>query len=213
MSRRTKWALLPGLLIFTWLLMMAMGTGPLDRTVLLAIYSGDRPVLRSIAKAVTLFGEWQFLFPLTVIVGAILLFVVKVRHQALLFLSICLIGRLLVHLQKVAIGRLRPEEREQLVSVNSLSFPSGHSTNAMIVFLAFALVVVPARYRPLGIVLAVGAAIAVGISRPMLGVHWPSDVLGGWSFGAAWVLMLAEITQRWPFDQRRQDRLDEQPKR
>lgn len=209
MTRRTKWALLPGLLTAIWLLMMAVGTSPLDRSLLQFLYSGDRPGVRSAATFVTMFGEWQFLVPLTLIAGGILLTVAKARRQALLFLSICLIGRLLVHVQKIGVGRLRPEDREQLVSVNSLSFPSGHATNSMIVFLALALVVAPVRHRLLAIGLALLATAVVGISRPMLGVHWPSDVLGGWSFGAAWVLILVEITGRYPFNRTRQDRIEE----
>lgn len=213
MTRRTRWALLPALLIGIWLLMMAIGTGPLDRALLQTLYAGDRPGLRSVATLVTLLGEWQFLFPLTLIVGVILLTAAGARRQALLFLSICLIGRLLVHAQKIGIGRLRPEDREQLVTVNSLSFPSGHATNSMIVFLALALVVAPVRHRLLAVVLALLATMAVGITRPMLGVHWPSDVLGGWSFGAAWVLVLVEITGRYPFNRTAQDRLEEAPRR
>ena len=199
MDGKAKIALLPAVLALLWLAMMVAGTGALDRTVLEAIYAGDRPVLRSAATFVTLFGEWQFLFPLTLIVGAVLLFVARVRRQAMLFLSICLFGRLLVHLLKLGIGRLRPEERDHLVQVQSLSFPSGHSTNSMIVFLALALVVAPARHRKLAVLLAVAGSMVIGISRPMLGVHWPSDVIGGWSFGAAWVLLMVGLADRWPF--------------
>jgi undecaprenyl-diphosphatase len=199
MTRDARWALLPAFLAAIWLLMMATGTGAVDRAVLETVYAGDRPAWRSAATFVTLFGEWQFLFPLTLIVGAVLLLVARVHRQALVFLSICLIGRLLVHLQKIGIGRLRPEDREPLVPVQSLSFPCGHSTNSMIVFLALALVVAQARHRRIAIVVALLASMIVGISRPMLGVHWPSDVIGGGSFGAAWVLTMVGLTERWPF--------------
>ena len=199
MNGKTQIALVPAALALLWLAMMITGTGALDRTVLEAVYAGDRPALRSVATFVTMFGEWQFLFPLTLIVGAILLLVARVHRQAVLFLSICLFGRLLVHLQKIGIGRLRPEDREHLVQVQSLSFPSGHSTNSMIVFLALALVVAPARHRKLAVLLAVVGSVIIGISRPMLGVHWPSDVIGGWSFGAAWVLAMVGLAERWPF--------------
>lgn len=199
MTRKILWSLVPALLVANWLLMMATGTGPWDRALLDIVYSAHRPVLRSAATFVTLFGEWQFLFPLTLVVGLVLLIVARVRRQAILFLSICLFGRLLVHLQKIGIGRLRPEDREHLVPVNSLSFPSGHSTNSMIVFLALALVVAPPKHRKLAVALALLGTTVVGISRPMLGVHWPSDVFGGWSFGAAWVLVMVGMAERWPF--------------
>ncbi|MFL6733393.1 MAG: phosphatase PAP2 family protein [Sphingomicrobium sp.] len=207
MTVRPSFAWVPLVLAALWLLMMATGTGGLDRTVLDWVYAGDRPALRSAATFLTMFGEWQFLFPLTLIVGVILLVIARVHRQAILFLSICLIGRLLVHLQKIGIGRLRPEDREHLVSVQSLSFPSGHSTNSMIVFLALAIVVAPARHRKLAIVLALLSSMVIGISRPMLGVHWPSDVVGGWSFGAAWVLTMVGLSERWPFG-----RNDEEPR-
>ena len=200
MTRPIRWALLPALLLAIWLAAMATGTGAVDRSVLLFLYSGERPGIRSVAAFVTLFGEWEFLLPLAVIVGGALLVDVTTRRDAFLFLAICLIGRALVQLQKIGIARLRPEEREQLVPVNTYSFPSGHSSNSMIVFLAIALVLVPVRLRPQAVILALAAAMAIGISRPMLGVHWPSDVVGGWAFGAAWVLILAEMSQRWPFD-------------
>jgi len=40
----------------------------------------------------------------------------------------------------------------------------------------------------------------VGLSRVMLGVHWPSDVVGGWAFGMLWVLLTLRLGQRWVQD-------------
>jgi len=66
----------------------------------------------------------------------------------------------------------------------------------MIVFLSLALLVAPRRFRKLAVAAALIGTAAVGITRPMLGVHWPSDVVGGWSFGAAWVLLTLGLAER-----------------
>ncbi|MEO5773372.1 MAG: phosphatase PAP2 family protein [Sphingomicrobium sp.] len=202
MTRDSRWALLPALLAALWLTMMASGTGWLDRLVLDTVYAGDRPVMRTAAIAVTRLGEWPVVVAVTIAIGAALLSR-RAPRQALLFVAIVLVGRVLVELQKIGIARLRPEERAYLVAVNSKSFPSGHAGNSMILLLAVAMVVVPARHRPLAIAIAVMLSMLIGITRPMLGVHWPSDVIGGWSFGAAWVLTMAGLAERWPFERSR----------
>ena len=198
MNEGGRFALVPSGLALLWLLMMLTGTGALDRTVLDALYSADHPALRSAAIFATMFGEWPFVVVVTLVAGlALLLFGHK--RQSMLFLAVVLIGRVLVELQKIGIGRLRPEERAHLVPVKSLSFPSGHSANSMILLLAFALLVVSRGYRRIAVPIAVLCSMLIGITRPMLGVHWPSDVIGGWSFGAAWVLIMAGLAERWPF--------------
>ena len=78
----------------------------------------------------------------------------------------------------------------RLVSGTDPSFPSGHATNSAAVFctIAFVAAVFVLR-RPLArdaaIVLATVLSGAVGLSRLVLGVHWPSDVLAGWALGVA----------------------------
>ena len=67
----------------------------------------------------------------------------------------------------------------------------------MITFLALALVVTPAKYRSAAITAAIAASVLIGSTRPLLGVHWPSDVIGGWAFGIAWVVALVELSRRW----------------
>jgi undecaprenyl-diphosphatase len=122
------------------------------------------------------------------------------RHfgLALLLLVTTGTGRALVILEKIYLARLRPEENLRLVEVSDLSFPSGHAGNSMMVFLCLALLLPqePAHKRR-----AVAAALLltflVGLSRPMLGVHWPSDVVGGWAFGAMWVLLIFSAAERF----------------
>ncbi len=89
----------------------------------------------------------------------------------------------------MSIGRIRPAENQHLVEVQTLSFPSGHLANSMVVYVLLAVFLIrdEAKRR-----WAVGAAILlsllIGTSRVLLGVHWPSDVAGGWAFGLLWVL-------------------------
>jgi len=76
------------------------------------------------------------------------------------------------------------------------SFPSGHSAGSMIFFLTLALLLFHrGRWRHLAVAAAVAASLLVGISRVMLGVHWPSDVVGGWAFGALWVLFSLRMAE------------------
>lgn len=101
---------------------------------------------------------------------------------------------------KEAFGRARPDVVPHLDIVTNLSFPSGHATNAMATFLLIALLLAQAR-RPLWIGLAILAAGAIGASRLLLGVHWPSDVLGGWLWGAGIAILGARIVRGKEDDQ------------
>jgi undecaprenyl-diphosphatase len=100
-----------------------------------------------------------------------------------------LIGRGLSEIQKYAIARVRPALEPHLVLVRTPSFPSGHATSSMIFYLTLALALAPAGWRRRAAACAILLSLLIGTSRVMLGVHWPSDVIGGWAFGALWVLL------------------------
>ena len=93
-------------------------------------------------------------------------------------------SRIAVDGLKLLIDRTRPTFDLHPVATHSSSFPSGHSGNTMAVFLAIALIAVPRAYRLPAVVIALLASVIIGITRPYLGVHWPSDVVGGWALGA-----------------------------
>jgi undecaprenyl-diphosphatase len=177
-----------------WLAMLLLGGAGwvADAEVLNLLYAGGSPRLADAATVVTEFGGWKLLLPITAL-AVIWLLLRKRPSDALLLVGISIGGRLLVEFQKYFIGRIRPEAMDQLVPVHSLSFPSGHAANSMIVYLAIALLLFAGRA-------AVGAAICfsllIGLSRILLGVHWPSDVLGGWAFGLFWTLAWLRLAEQ-----------------
>jgi undecaprenyl-diphosphatase len=187
--------LLAGLaLILVWAAMLAFGGGtPLDRALLLQLHAGGHPALVRAAWIVTQFGDEAVLLPITAL-AAVLLIVRRKVHAAVLLLAIALSGRLLVELLKLWTARPRPEASLHLVGTQTWSFPSGHAANATIVGLALALLLVrDPRRRLAALAAAALLALLVGLSRVMLGVHWPSDVVAGWAFGLLGILLLVRL--------------------
>ena len=121
----------------------------------------------------------------------------------------------LVQIMKSAISRAGPHAQFRLGSHAAGSFPSGHSadTTALSIGIAIVLVAVAVR-RPAERVavfgLAVALSLAVGVSRLVLGVHWPTDVVAGWAVGlgtAVGVATLAVlVTHDHPFATARVER-------
>ena len=179
-----------------WLAMLLLGAGPADRAVLLGLYAGDRPWLALGALGFTYLGNWSTVIVVTLI-GAVWMVYRRHYRGALLLLVASLTGRLLVILEKAYFARLRPEENLRLAEVHYQSFPSGHAANSLIVYLGIALLAVDdPRHRRIAVAAALMLTFLIGLSRPMLGVHWPSDVVAGWAFGALWLLLILAAGER-----------------
>lgn len=185
------------LLIF---LLAGFTGGPLnafDRSIvdLLGETRRDYPELVSLAVIVTQLGS---VYATLGLAAAASLWLVANRdfRRAALLASTAAGERLALDGLKVAIGRPRPWFDENLVVTHSASFPSGHSANTMAVFVAVALMTVPARHRSVALALAIGLSIIIGLTRPFLGVHWPTDVIGGWSFGLLIALVAVAVGRR-----------------
>jgi undecaprenyl-diphosphatase len=179
-----------------WLAMLVYGRNPLDRSIYEALYAGGYPALVTLARIFTALGE-----P-TVLVTAGFVLALWLWHRgrgrfALALLLVILLGRGLSEVQKYWIARARPDLEPHLVVVKTSSFPSGHSTSSMIFYLTLALALVPkGQWRRVAVAGAILLSFLIGISRVMLGVHWPSDVIGGWSFGMLWVLLTLRRSER-----------------
>jgi undecaprenyl-diphosphatase len=180
-------------LVGLWLTMMLFGTGDTDRAILHALYAGDRPLLANVARGVTLLGDGRWVTFVAIGAGLYLMQQRRLATAVVVLLGTGL-GRGLTELQKLEVNRLRPPEDLHLVSTISLSYPSGHSANAMMTYLLLAMLL-PRERRLAWIAAALALTLLVGLSRVMLGVHWPTDVAGGWAYGALWTLLLVTADQ------------------
>ena len=109
-------------------------------------------------------------------------------------------GALMGKLLKTLCARERPEVVPHLVEVTSLSFPSGHSMNSAIIYLTLAVMISRSFDERRARIFTIGTSallvLAIGFSRLYLGVHYPTDVLGGWTVGASWALAMGLIATR-----------------
>ena len=188
-------ALAAAVLACIWLAMLVFGRGPLDRSVYQALYSGGHPALILIGRFFTALGD-----PTVLIIGGFLIGAWLWREGrgrfAVGLLLVVLIGRGLTEAQKYWIARARPDIEPHLVVVKTWSFPSGHATSSMIFYLVLALAIAPVGWRRIAAAAAILLSLLIGLSRVMLGVHWPSDVIGGWCFGLLWVLVTLRPAER-----------------
>jgi len=134
-------------------------------------------------------GALPFLAALGLLVAAGL-FARGKRSRALWLILTIGTGRIAVELSKWLLERERPPLIDQLASVSSHSFPSAHAAGTMTVWIAIALVFPNQRLLP---PLALAMATSIGWSRMALGVHWPSDVLGGFGLALLWIA----LARRW----------------
>jgi undecaprenyl-diphosphatase len=197
-AQAAQWRFISALVILVavWLAMLLWGGGPLDASIYRAMYAGHRPGLIIVARALTALGEPTVLISAG---AAVALWLWYTGHRQLpwVLVAIVMIGRGLSELQKYWIARARPDLDPHLVVVKTSSFPSGHATSSMIFYLTVALALtVGTRWHRLAAASAVMLSLLIGASRVMLGVHWPSDVVGGWAFGILWVLTTLRLAGR-----------------
>lgn len=180
----------------TWLAMLVLGRDSLDRSIYEALYAGGHPALIAAARIFTALGEPSVLVTAGFVVASLLWLRGRGRF-ALSLLLVILIGRGLSEVQKYWIARARPDFEPHLAVVKTPSFPSGHATSSMIFYLTLALALVTKGFwRRIAVSGAILLSLLIGTSRIMLGVHWPSDVVGGWSFGMLWVMLTLRRSER-----------------
>jgi len=176
--------------------MLVGGTGTLDRSIYEAFYAGHRPLLLALARFFTALGEPTVLIAAGAAAALWLWYAGRGRLGVVLLL-IALLGRGFSEVQKYEVARVRPALEPHLVVVKTQSFPSGHASSSMIFYLTLAIALTAGtRWHRPAAVAAIVLSLLIGTSRVMLGVHWPSDVVGGWAFGMLWVLLTLRPAER-----------------
>jgi undecaprenyl-diphosphatase len=183
---------------------MEGGTQKLDRTLLLAfrrpadLQPIGSPAIQDAARDVTALGGVTVLSLLTVSAGLFLALSGK-KHMALFLLGSVAGGMLVSILLKDAFGRPRPDLVPHAAYASNSSFPSGHSMMSAVTYLVLGALLARSQQRKLlkayFLLTAVFVTVLVGVSRVYLGVHWPTDVLAGWTAGAVWALLCWFVAQ------------------
>jgi undecaprenyl-diphosphatase len=181
-------------------------TKPLDEGLLRALRNADDPKkplgpawLAEAGRDLTALGGVADLCLMTSAVAGYLL--ISRKYGALSLLLVATLGGLLLStVLKDLFDRPRPAVVPHLSYVNSASFPSGHSMLSAVIYLTLgsllARLVVQRRLKAYFLGVALLLCFLVGVSRVYLGVHYPTDVLAGWSAGLAWAL-LCGLVARW----------------
>lgn len=156
-----------------------------DVSILELLHNNDNPIIFNMMKSISFIGSWRFLVPFATI--AILYLLNKRRlYESKLLLTNILGSYILNHILKLIIKRTRPFEFFR-VEQGGLSFPSGHSMVAASMYLAIAYLLTKdvknsTKKRFIyGIFISI--ILLMGISRMYLGVHWPTDIIGGFIMG------------------------------
>ncbi len=157
------------------------------------------PGLDTLMLRLTDIGSSLVIVPLFAVVVGLMLW--KRRYGGALFLVVASGGALVLDwTMKVLFERPRPQLAYAKV-LPDYSFPSGHTMNAFVFYVAFALIlwsVFGRRVGPIALVLAVVLALGVGVSRIYLGYHYLTDVVGGLLAGIAWLLVVGAAFRARP---------------
>lgn len=179
----------------------------------IAQHRGD--VLDEVMLEITALGNGAVLLML-VLVASVFLWLTQHKWSVYLLLLAVIGGDILNSVLKGFFQRPRPTVVEAVDSVTSMSFPSGHAMTSFITYGAVAYLV--GRLEPTRTLRIVTWAfaglivVAIGVSRMYLGVHYPSDVLGGFLGGLAWLAFVAAGLTAVRFFSRRKPDIEEEEK-
>jgi undecaprenyl-diphosphatase len=181
-------------------------TRQIDESILLALREPGRPDdplgpiwAEQLARDLTALGSLGVLSLLTILSSCFLVLKRKNRTAVLLLTAVAT-GMLMSVALKMGADRPRPNLVPHLTWAMSTSFPSGHAMTSAVTYLTLGSLLARAAAQRREKAFFLGAAVLiswiVGFSRVYLGVHWPTDVLAGWTAGAIWAFLWWLIARR-----------------
>jgi undecaprenyl-diphosphatase len=178
--------------------MIEGGTQAFDQKLLLAFRQGPNhapvgpPPVQEAARDITSLGGTAVLTIVTIIAAGFLALDGK-SHMALFVCGSVLGGVAASTALKDVFHRPRPDLVPYSVYVSGASFPSGHSMMSAVTYLTLGALLARSqerkRVKAYFLLVAIFLTFSVGVTRVYLGVHWPTDVLAGWTAGSVWALL------------------------
>jgi undecaprenyl-diphosphatase len=189
---------------FGWLVLQVREKGWLARfdgrteVVVNDAVHASRPIV-VVAEVLSFIGRPSTLAVLVAVAACFL--VGRRRHRLLAFLlATTITGSILNTATKLLVNRTRPTVLHPITHASGKSFPSGHAMGSLVVYGALLLVflpVIPRRARPLAVSGTAALVLLIGASRLVLGVHYLSDVIGGFVLGGAWLATATAAFRIW----------------
>jgi undecaprenyl-diphosphatase len=169
---------------------------PFDAPVLELLHAWETPALNRLFVFTSRVGYLWGVVPMDTIILVFL--VARRRFRDGLFFGLAVVGSAALNIAaKNHYARVRPDLWISLAPETTYSFPSGHAMGSATLSVAIILLSWPSRWRWAVIVAGVAFVLAVGLSRIYLGVHYPSDILAGWTAAMAWTFgMYMLVDQR-----------------
>ena len=173
------------------------GVLPGDVAIARRVQTLDGPL----ADAVEAFGNWVGSFPIGFAIALPVAIVLGWRHRwrvVALLVAVHVIRALNTTIKGWTDSpRPTPDLVRITDTAGGFGFPSGHAMGSLLVFGALALIawreLPPSPLRPAAVAACLAVVLAAGLARIRIGVHWPSDVLGGYLYGAAFLLTLLTL--------------------
>lgn len=178
-----------------------------DRSIIRFVQGFESPAISPIMKFFTAIGAGLPVTAIAVVIVLFLFFVLKHRRELILFVFVLGGSPLLNVVLKLAFHRERPDIH-RIIQAAGYSFPSGHSMGAFSLYGVSAYLLwkhIPARWgRAILIAASAALVLAIGVSRIYLGVHYPSDVIGGYLASGFWLASSIMVYRQ--YDKRRTHR-------
>ena len=181
------------------LLVVKRQIAPFDNTIISFVQGFESPVWTQVMKFFTLLGSTPFVFICSLITLFLLYKIFKHRTELIVFITAMAGSIILNQVLKHLFHRARPVIH-RLIEERGYSFPSGHSMMSVTFYGILAVLLwrhIPNRTgRNLLVLVAALLVVAVGTSRIYLGVHYPSDVLGGYLVSGFWLSVVIFFYQK-----------------
>lgn len=199
-SKRSRWLLLLGI-VLSWLLFVGLAIAVRqspqgifqEQNLLWAIHHTANPALDQVATIVTAMGIYGGTLPILVILGIIL--ALAKQWRSLAFIAVTALGSVVLnYLTKTLIARPRPYLWDSSYhGPTNPAFPSGHALSSLMLGMILILLSWGSRWQPLTVIVSLIFALTIVWTRLYLGVHYPSDILGGWCLAIGWTLAVYQL--------------------